>query len=119
MPKVTITEAVQVGGRILVPGEQELSQGEIDTLTANGREHFIQGRGTAAPAAAPSAAPSATAGGEQEAEQEPGDPLADFPAIVAGGYTAETARAASDDELLMLPGVGKATVARLREALAS
>lgn len=57
---------------------------------------------------------------DEVAPNAPADenPLAAFEALTAAGYDVERARAASDDELLDVPGIGRATLKKIREALA-
>lgn len=44
------------------------------------------------------------------------DPMAEFPQLVKAGYTSDALRLASDDDLLAVEGVGKATLAKVRSA---
>lgn len=55
---------------------------------------------------------------EVPSTEPPPDPIFEFPALSAAGYDVERARAASDDELLDVPGIGPATLKKIREALA-
>jgi hypothetical protein len=64
----------------------------------------------AVPQLARAAAEPETAAGES-------DPLEPFPALRDAGYTVETTRAASDEELLAVKGIGRATLRQIREAL--
>lgn len=48
-------------------------------------------------------------------DEQTDDPLADFPALTAAGFsTVEDVRAASDEQLLAIDGVGAATLKKLR-----
>lgn len=103
MPKVRITEAVQARGKILVPGVHDLDQATVDTLAQHGRDHLVV---------------QLDGGADDSAVDSAVDPLADFEQLREAGYTVETARAASDEELLAVKGVGRATLKQIREALA-
>lgn len=48
----------------------------------------------------------------------PTDPLADFPLLREAGFTdVEAVRAATDEELLAVRGIGAATLRRIRKAI--
>lgn len=94
--KLTLTETVIAEGVYYGPGEAEVP---VKVAT------YLRER-----------SPSSIA--VQGAAQQPthDDPLAEFPQLREAGFTSvERVRAASDEELLALPGIGAATLKKLRD----
>lgn len=102
MPKLNLSQTYIHSGKFYGPGEADLPDEAYTDLKA--REDALKGD---QPDEAPAESTPSTAA----------DPLAEFPELHAAGYTsAESVRAATDDELLALDGVGPATLKKIRAA---
>ena len=95
MAQHTLAEAWLWGGKIYGPGVVEIPDDLVARLTERG---VLGGQAT------PADAPTST------------DPLADFPQLA--GLTPDQVRGMSDEDLMAVDGVGKATLAKIRQAVA-
>lgn len=93
MAQHTLAEAWAWKGKIYGPGAVEVPDDLAQRLTELG-----------------------VLGGQGAPTEPPTDPLADFPQLA--GLTPDQVRAMSDEELLAVDGVGKATLAKIRQAVA-
>lgn len=119
MPKVTLAEGWVYAGKRYGPGEVELADLPDGARDALGKKGAF-GEGPVADAAP--AAPSATATPQANGGNEPpADPLVEAVGAEAAQALRDLGigdlaaiRAASDDDLLAVPGIGEAKLKKLR-----
>lgn len=100
MPKLNLSQTYIRNGKFYQPGEADLPDDVYKDLKAREAE----------------LAPKQPADEPNEAPASP-DPLSDFPELRAAGYdSVELVRAASDEDLRAVKGIGDATLKRIREA---